>query len=114
MQGKTYRIWREGAADEIGGVRATVNGAPLHHVQYHSEGFEFGYGGSGPADLALSILADYFGEKPTRDQLYRGDCKCWRLHQPFKWTFIAGPDRNELTITDAEIAAWLHVQKVQA
>ncbi len=33
---------------------------PLPHVDLHSKnGFECGYGGSGPADLALSILADH-------------------------------------------------------
>jgi hypothetical protein len=38
------------------------NGAerPLVHVMRHSpDGFEYGYGGSGPADLALSILVDF-------------------------------------------------------
>ncbi|MBT9252140.1 MAG: hypothetical protein KM296_00220 [Brockia lithotrophica] len=41
-------------------VVVTVNGMPLHHVERHSPtGFEWGYGGSGPADLALSILHDY-------------------------------------------------------
>ena len=33
--------------------------APLHHVRHHSPtGMEWGFGGSGPADLAHSILAD--------------------------------------------------------
>lgn len=35
----------------------------LEHIIHHSPtGFEFGYNGSGPADLALSILADHFSE----------------------------------------------------
>ena len=35
----------------------------LRHINRHSPtGFEWGYGGSGPADLAYSILADYAGE----------------------------------------------------
>ena len=33
----------------------------LNHVVRHSpDGFEWGYMGSGPSDLALSILSDYF------------------------------------------------------
>lgn len=36
----------------------------LRHLQLHSSGFEWGYGGSGPSDLALSLLADYLGEDP--------------------------------------------------
>ena len=35
----------------------------LAHCNLHSpSGFEVGYGGSGPADTAASILADYFEE----------------------------------------------------
>jgi hypothetical protein len=35
---------------------------PLAHVVRHSpDGLEWGYGGSGPADLALSILCDHLG-----------------------------------------------------
>ena len=43
---------------------------PLHHVVFHSPtGFEWGYAGSGPADLALSILADYLHERPSKKRL---------------------------------------------
>lgn len=36
---------------------------PLPHFMRHSPGgFEWGYGGSGPADLALAILADATGD----------------------------------------------------
>ena len=81
---------------------------PLRHVVHHSPaGFEWGYGGSGPADLALSILADHFGEQPTEQQLARGRCRCWPLHQPFKWAFIAPAPREGFRLTSAEIAAWL-------
>lgn len=39
---------------------------PLRHVLHQSvTGFEWGYLGSGPHDLALSILADYLGEDPA-------------------------------------------------
>ncbi len=84
---------------------------PLHHVVYHSpNGFEWGYGGSGPADLALSILADYFGEKPTKTQLYRGHCRCWQHHQDFKWVFIAAAGTQGFTITEKQIENWLKEQ----
>jgi len=77
---------------------------PLPHVVRHSPtGFETGYGGSGSADLALSILDDFLragGRTTKRD----------RLHQFFKWKFIA-PRRLEAgasyTITEADIRAWL-------
>ena len=41
-------------------------------------GFEFGYGGSGPAQLALAILADCCGDELAV-----------AYHQPFKWAVIA-------------------------
>ena len=43
---------------------------PLRHVVHHSPtGFEWGYAGSGPADLAISILADYLGNEETAEDL---------------------------------------------
>ncbi len=54
-------LWR----DARGTARAsmgTPEGAPLHHVVRHSPtGIEWGYGGSGPSDLALSVLTAVAG-----------------------------------------------------
>jgi hypothetical protein len=104
--------------DEIGDCKvfvidtATGQSQPLRHVVHHSPaGLEWGYGGSGPADLALSILADYFGEQPTKDELYRGECKCWPPHQPFKWAFIGPADRAGFELTEAQIADWLQARQ---
>jgi hypothetical protein len=73
-----------------GYLRITVNGQPLRQVVYHSPtGMEWGYAGSGPADLALSILADFFGEQPSHRDIYFGLGKCVRLHQRFKFAVIA-------------------------
>ncbi len=41
-------------------------------------GFEWGYGGSGPAQLALALLADALGD----------DEQAVRLHQAFKWEVV--------------------------
>jgi hypothetical protein len=64
------------------GVACTVNDNPLPlrlDLWNHSPtGFEFGYGGSGPAQLALAILADCCGDELA--VVY---------HQPFKWAVIA-------------------------
>lgn len=58
--------------------------------KHHSPtGFEWGYGGSGPADFALNILELFCrerGEKPTV-KLWDGNKVsqlAWNLHQPFK------------------------------
>jgi len=69
------------------GVVCTVNGGtdsgrplPLRlDLWNHSPtGFEFGYGGSGPAQLALAILADCCGDELAV-----------QYHQAFKWAVIA-------------------------
>ena len=51
-------------------------------------GFSWGYNGSGPAQLALAILTDYFGAKPG------GKALAEALYEPFKFTVVAVlPDR---------------------
>lgn len=70
---------------------------PLRHIMYHSPtGFEWGYGGSGPADLARSILANVAGIK-FADMFY----------QEFKWKFIECQPREGFRIAEREIREWL-------
>lgn len=75
----------------------TVN-VPRQYVVHSPTGFEFGYGGSGPADLALNILGAFL---PAPE--------AWRLHQDFKWQFIASTPRNvtQFTIAAAVIRDWV-------
>lgn len=100
-------------------VRENEKIKPLRHVVLHSPtGLEFGYGGSGPADTALSILADYFGERPTRRQLHRGRLdggspKCLSYHQDFKWDFISKAPQEGFEICGSEIQEWLERQESQ-
>ena len=58
-------------------------------VHDHSpEGFHWGYGGSGPAQTAIAILQDVFGDE-FADQ----------HHQEFKWRVISRmPDKEEFKI----------------
>jgi hypothetical protein len=97
-------------AGETGHQRVLTN-VP-HLVVHHSpSGFEFGYGGSGPADLALNICQfylmsiDYHGEKT---KCFDGNCFsiAWVLHQEFKRKFIEIAPRDGTTIPWATIAAW--------
>src|SRR5690606_35743395 len=81
----------------IAGVTVLVNGAPLRHIVRHSPtGMEWGYGGSGPSDLARSILADFAGIK-VADMFY----------QEFKWDFIAKQPEKGFQISGQEILDWL-------
>ena len=105
------RIYR-GRWLEDGRTEVTVDGQPLAHIVRHSRtGFAWGYGGSGPADLALSILADFLGERPTPQQVREGRCRCWRLHQDFKWAFVAALDQAAgWTIHGSQIEAWMRAR----
>ncbi len=96
------------------------NALLLRHCVLHSpDGMETGYSGSGPADLAASILADYFGITPERlISVWRkswgeGDnlaLKVIRLHQHFKSHFISprtiDPGQS-YEISGIEIESWL-------
>jgi uncharacterized protein DUF6166 len=76
-----------GYRDVTGAARVIVSdgdiGGPLHprfDLANHSPtGFEWSYGGSGPAQLALAILADALGN----------DARALRFYQVFKWRVIA-------------------------
>lgn len=93
---KTYRGRRLGRTEDSSGTKVTVNNRPLRHRVRHSPtGFEFGYGGSGPADLALSILWDHLGKEPSRI-----------LYMDFKTRFVAGW-KDKWEINSLEIQNWI-------
>jgi hypothetical protein len=60
---------------------------PCFNIRNHSpDGFNWGYGGSGPAQLALAIMCDVFGT-PKREERLRG---IHPVHyQDFKFAFVA-------------------------
>ena len=85
----------------ISNVVVTVNSEPLTHHIYHSpDGFNFGYGGSGPADLARSILWDHLGKEPAPV-----------LYQDFKFRFVSGW-KDVWEITSEEIQNWINKRGV--
>lgn len=92
----------------------TIN--PLVHCVHHSPtGFDWGYNGSGPADLALSILHDHLGEPATK-KIYKGKvgATAMYLHQAFKQDIIAAIPPNGGTIAQSDIDAWLKTQTVDS
>jgi hypothetical protein len=88
---RTYQVTRSAF-----GVVALVNGQPLPprtDLYNHSPtGFEFGYAGSGPAQLALALLADCVGESLALE-----------FYQEFKWAVIAQQAGNAFTLTERDI-----------
>ncbi len=93
---KTYNGSREGYAVDV-----TVNGRPLNprlDLWNHSpSGFEWGYCGSGPAQLALALLADHLADKQQALNLY----------QRFKWTVVVELPKKRWTLTSRELDAAL-------
>lgn len=72
---------------------------PLRHRMRHSpDGFQWGYGGSGPAELARCILFDLLGKK--KEQFINA------LYQEFKRKFIE-PAGKELEIKEEDIREWI-------
>ena len=93
---------------------------PLAPVTWHGGGGDdlrqwatWGYNGSGPADVALAMLADYLGEVPTREGLNAGRQRCWGPHQAFKREVIARLPEEGGTIAGDEIRAWLRARGVE-
>lgn len=93
---KVYEGIRRSSVCEV-----TVDGKPLnlrHDLRNHSPtGAEWGYGGSGPAQLALAILADALGD----DEL------ALTLYQQFKFKIIAGFEHDSWILTIAEVRCWV-------
>ena len=70
-------------------------------LQNHSPtGFAWGYGGSGPAQLALAMLADVTGD----------DATALRHYQRFKFDKIAPLPSGEWEITAEQVNDWLQAQ----
>lgn len=64
---------------------------PRHDLRNHSpDGFEWGYLGSGPAQLALAICADVLGD----------DERAQRVYQQFKEREIAPIKDDDWTLTE--------------
>lgn len=84
----------------LGGAAVVVDKVPLsprHDLRNHSpDGFEWGYGGSGPAQLALAILAHHLGD----------DQEALRFYQRFKFAVIGAikDDQWRMTSQDIDIA----------
>jgi hypothetical protein len=88
---KEYRGIRTDA-----GTTVTVNRAPLnarHDLRKHSpDGFEWGYSGSGAAQLALALLADHVGD----------DERALAVYQDFKFAVVAGFASDEWTLSSQD------------
>ena len=69
-----------------------------HQIRHSPTGFEWGYGGSGPADLALSVLADVLDDVSEVERLY----------QDFKRDVVVSLPDDRWVLTEKEVVDWLH------
>jgi hypothetical protein len=86
--------------------RDSVSGQSLVTVcdgqksEHSPTGFSWGYGGSGPAQLALALLADALAD----------DDRAVRLHQEFKFKVVAcWPEGERWWITTEQITAVMNL-----
>ena len=79
--------------DLVGKITTNV---PRIYVVHSPMGFEWGYGGSGPADLALNILA-----------MFVSPVWAWKLHHFFKFKFLAGMPKEVGIIKGEDIYGWI-------
>jgi len=86
------------------GTKLDLN-ASLKVVNHSPTGFCWGYAGSGPAQLALAILLDYFnGDRERALSLYQ-DFKFKVIAQlPMDEDFVLTDQRVENAITEIEVA----------
>ncbi len=76
---------------------AVVEGISQEWVWHSPSGFEWGHGGSGPADLALNILFKATGDRDISAQ----------HHQALKWRFVAKMPAEGGVIAASDIEEWI-------
>ena len=95
--GKIYagiRVKGRGAVVTVGDDNGKRGLPPRNDLYDHSpHGFEWGYGGSGPAQLALAICADVLSD----------DERALRVYQEFKRRMLAPIDGDEFSMTEARV-----------
>jgi hypothetical protein len=92
----TATVWIE---DKDGARRPL----PLRHdLRNHSPtGAEWGYDGSGPAQLALSILCDALGDRAALIH-----------YQDFKFQVVAGFQQDRWELSRSDVEAWYAKHRV--
>lgn len=98
--------------------RLRVN-VPDKHVHHSPTGFEIAYSGSGPADLALNVLAALLPWNKADDgvQLWDGSIvsrTAWDLHQGFKERFLASMASDGGSVPIQTIREWIARNAVTA
>jgi hypothetical protein len=78
-------------------------------VMYSTDGFGWGTRGAGAAQLAVSILLDYFQDK-VETKMARELVAS--LHQDFKWSFLVSVKGPTFQINESEIDEFLKSRSI--
>ena len=71
---------------------------PRFDLQNHSpDGFEWGYGGSGPSQLALALLASLTGD----------DAYACAMYQTYKWEVVCALPKQGWVIDGPQLREWV-------
>ena len=86
-----------------GGFKVYKDDKPLNPaysqkiINHSPDGFAWGYGGSGPSQLALSLLLEETNKNIAL-----------QLYQPFKWSIVSGFEIDRpWELTSVDIRLWL-------
>ena len=95
------RVWKEVPQSGDGRIgQVQLDPGPSQELWNHSpDGFQWGYGGSGPAQLALALLLDATG----------ASAPAVHWHQSFKSQYVAGWG-DQWEISKLEILTWITSQ----
>jgi len=106
-----YHFWRD-----VDGAQADV---PHVVVEHSPDGYEWGYHGSGPADLALNMVQQALvelGHNGETVSCYRGKCflVAYRLHQDFKRDVVTRfPQEGSFTYPCNAVRSWVRLAVIR-
>ena len=99
--GRSPDVIYRGVFSAIGPCAVTKDDDPLdprYDLRRHSaDGFQWGYGGSGPSQLALAIVADRLGPGREDDAM--------TIYQDFKWFWVARLPKTNWVYSGSDIDA---------
>jgi len=95
-----------GLLKEVRGVKKLPLRPSLEIVNHSPDGFNWGFGGSGPAQLALALVYDAIKQDNPTLSLMEVRGKALYHYQDFKWAYVIGWD-DTWEITSKDIVNWL-------
>lgn len=87
--------------DELGNCEEILPQQSQRLRNHSPDGFSWGYGGSGPAQLALALLLHYSKDKYFSAQWY----------QDFKYQVIASLPQTDFAILEKKVTDWIKLKK---